>query len=538
ASGGRTRRAAVSSFGISGTNVHTIIEEPPVFDVPREQAVSEPPAVPVAISGRSADVVRAHAERLIGLLEVDADHGLVDLGFSLATTRAAFDHRAVVLASDTAGLLDGLRELSTGTPGDAVVRGVAAPGRLAFLFTGQGSQRAGMGRELYDAFPAFAEAFDEVCRHFEGDLKEIVFGDSGLLDQTRYTQAGLFTLEVALYRLLESWGTTPDYLLGHSIGEIAAAHVAGVMSLADACRLVDARGRLMQALPVGGAMLAVEATEEEIVFDERVSIAAVNGPTSIVLSGVAEAIDELEATYRAEGRRVKRLTVSHAFHSVLMEPMLAEFGAVAATIDYAEPRVPVISNLDGEPVAEYTAGYWVRHVREAVRFADGVATLHAHGVTTFVELGPDAVLTAMAQRSVGDDAALIPVLRSGRPEPRTALRALAQVHVQGGPIDWRAVFGGWGAATVELPTYPFQRQRYWIEPDHHEAAATVDAAEARFWEAVESEDVEAIAGTLGLATGDELGVVLPALSAWRKDRRERSVLDSWRYQVSWTPLEA
>ncbi|MDF5757172.1 type I polyketide synthase [Spongiactinospora sp. TRM90649] len=485
------RRAGVSSFGMSGTNAHTILEAPPTptnlpeallptgltaapdGGLPAESASapeaaptpapapSSPSAVsiplPWVISGKTAEAVRAQAVRLAPLVESD----LADVAFSLATTRAALDSRAVVFGRTAEDFEAGLRALAEGETSPSAV----TEGRTAFLFTGQGSQRAGMGRELHETFPVFAEAFDAVAGRFEGDLKEIVFGDSDLLDRTRYTQAGLFALEVALFRLFESWGVTPDFLLGHSIGELAAAHVAGVMSLEDACRLVDARGRLMQALPSGGAMLAVEATEDEIVIDDRrASVAAINGPTSVVVSGVVEAIDELDTHWQGQGRRVKRLTVSHAFHSVLMEPMLAEFREIAATIGYRPPVVPVVSNVTGEQVTEYDADYWVRHVREAVRFADGVATLQAQGVTRYLELGPDGVLTAMAQQSIDaiDTATLVPALRSGRDEAETALTALAALHVTGHTLDWTALLPA--ARTIDLPTYPFAKERYWPEP--------------------------------------------------------------------------
>ncbi|MDF5759355.1 type I polyketide synthase [Spongiactinospora sp. TRM90649] len=531
---GRPRRAGISSFGVSGTNAHTIIEEPPAAP---EREASAPVTGPVAwpISAKSADRLRAQCEAL----RAHVDEDPADIAHTLITARADLEHRAVVVAERPEDFDAALAALARGeVPGDAV-RGIARDGQTAFLFAGQGSQRAGMGRELYDAYPVFAGAFDAVCARIATDvpLKDAVFGADGPLNRTAYTQAGLFALEVALFRLFESWGVSPDHLLGHSIGEIAAAHVAGVMSLDDACRLVEARGRLMQALPEGGAMLAVQATEDEVTLDERVSVAAVNGPDSLVLSGEEAAVAELEELWRGRGRKVKRLNVSHAFHSVLMDPMLADFAAVAATISYDRPRVPVVSNITGEAVEEYTAEYWVRHVREAVRFADGVRTLTGRGVTTFVELGPDGTLSAMARAST-DGEHLIPVLRKGRPERATALRALATAHVHGVTVDWNAVLGG--GRRVELPTYPFERRRYWLDTFAPEAAATPEteavAEDTGFWTAVERQDAAALSEMLGLATGDELAALLPSLSSWRRRRRDESAVDSWRYRIAWRAL--
>ncbi|MDI5966648.1 type I polyketide synthase, partial [Streptantibioticus silvisoli] len=546
-SAGTPRRAAVSSFGVSGTNVHTILEQPGTERI--ERPAQRPPTgwvPPLALSARSADALRAQAERLLAVVTDDEPPTPLDLGFSLTTTRETFDHRAAVVAGTPAETAEALAALAAGRAHRSLTEGRSAGGRTAFLFTGQGAQRVGMGAELYAAFPVFAEALDAVCVRLDVELgrsvRDVVFGDAELLDQTVYTQAALFGLEVALFRLLESWGVRPDFLLGHSIGEVAAAHVAGVLSLDDACVLVAARGRLMQALPAGGAMLAVEAAEADVVAEiaERpeVSVAAVNGPSSVVVSGDEDVVAELESVWREAGRRVKRLAVSHAFHSPRMEAMLDEFASAIGQLAFEAPRLPIVSNLTGrlvDPDEIRTPAYWVRHVREAVRFADGIGTLHEQGVTTLVELGPDGVLSAMAQQCA--DFTAVPALRADHDEARSIATALATAYAHGTPVDWTAVFDGRGGRRVALPTYAFQRERYWIDGA---TAATVpvtgDGAFTEFWEAVDTEDLTALAGTLGLEGDAPLSTVVPALSAWRRRRQEQSVVDGWCYRVSWTPL--
>ncbi|MEU5637727.1 SDR family NAD(P)-dependent oxidoreductase, partial [Streptomyces rishiriensis] len=363
--------------------------------------------------------------------------------------------------------------------------------------------------------------------------KDLVFEGGDLLDETRFAQPALFAVEVALFRLVESWGVRPDYVTGHSVGEVTAAFVAGVWSLEDAAALVVARGRLMQALPSGGVMFAVEAAEDEVgpLLGEGVSVAAVNGPTSLVLSGAEDAVAEVVA--RLGDRRVKRLRVSHAFHSSLMDPMLEEFRQVAAALAYHEPVVPVVSNLTGE-VAEAgrlcTPEYWVEHVRGTVRFHDGVEALRKQKVSTFLELGPDGVLSGMV---AGD---CVPSLRRDMPEDRALMSSLGQLHARGVRVDWEKVFAGTGARRVDLPTYAFQHQRYWIAGDGPAVAETVaDPVDAAFWDIVDSGDANSLAHSLRL-DASVLDGVLPALSSWRRRHRDQAVLDGWRYRIDWRPI--
>ena len=543
---GRPRRAAVSSFGISGTNAHMILEEAPALEraLPRAVPASEEPAiaapageelagaepagaepaiaepggaepgggvlgcgvVPWVLSGRGVGGLRGQAGRLGGFVAGDRGVGVEEVGFSLAG-RAALEDRAVVLGSGREELLEGVRALARGESAPTVVRAIApgAGGAVALLFSGQGTQRVGMGRELYEAFPVFAEAFDEACgyldEHLGCSLREVVLGEpsggdgltaaeksngkpSGgvLLDETLFTQTGLFALEVALFALVKSLGVHPAFLIGHSIGELVAAHVAGVFTLKDACALVAARGRLMGRLPAGGAMVSVGASEQEALeslagLEDRVALAAVNGPSAVVLSGEEDAVLKLAEAWDAQGRKTKRLRVSHAFHSPRMDEMLDELLQAARGLSFAPPTTPIISNVTGEPLSTdqvCSPEYWIEHARRPVRFCDGMRWLAAHGVHNFLELGPDAVLSAIGQDCL-DDAAentsepqqrvLVPALRGERPETQVLLTALSELWVHGVHIDWDTIFTK-TSTRIDLPTYAFQRKPYWLKTTH------------------------------------------------------------------------
>ncbi|MEU5209035.1 type I polyketide synthase [Streptomyces sp. NPDC020742] len=522
APGDGPRRAGVSAFGISGTNAHVILEEPASSVIAEEPApvIAEEPAsqtggapevpspglperaapeavLPWLLSARGAAALRDQAHRLLDHLGRTPQLAPADTALSLATSRTAFEDRAALLGRDHTELADALRAFTEGREHPRVLTDRVRPGKLAFLFPGQGAQRAETGRALYAASDAFADALDAVCahldEHLERPLREVLFAAPGtpeaeLLDGTRYTQAGLFALEVALFRLLEGHGVHPDVLLGHSIGELAAAHVAGVFTLDDACRLVAARGRLMADLPAGGAMTSVQAAEEDVrpllaPYEDRVTLAALNGPASVVLSGDEDAVGEVAARLAALGHRTKPLRVSHAFHSARMDAMLDDFAAVAAQVRYAPPSIPVVSNVTGRPATAEelcTPDYWVRHVRQAVRFHDGVLALADAGVRTLLELGP-GVLTALADEclTTTDGGALVPLLRRDCAEPESVTTALARLHLRGHGPDWDAYFTHSGARRVPLPTYPFQRQRYWLEAvegPHDVSAAGLEAA--------------------------------------------------------------
>uniref|UniRef100_UPI00117CDC01 type I polyketide synthase n=2 Tax=Streptomyces barkulensis TaxID=1257026 RepID=UPI00117CDC01 len=495
--------AGVTSLGVGGTNCHMVLAEAPHQDretahVPAREAAREAeretdretdrdadtPAAPLpwVLSGRTEAALRAQAARLADHLDSRPGTGPAEVGLALATTRTAFEHRAAVVGTGRGELLAGLRALADGTPSAHTVSGTPAEGRLAVLFGGGGSQRAGMGRELYAAHPVYAAAFDAVCdqldRHLDRPVRELILAEPGspeaaLLDRTDYALPALLAVETALYRLYESWGVTPDHLTGHSMGELTAAHVAGVLSLPDVCLLAVERARLIQSA-AGGAMAAVQASEEEILADlgryaDRVSVAAVNSPDGTVVSGDEDAVLDLCARWKARDRKTKRLAVTVAGHSPHMDGILDAFREVARSLSYAPARIPVVSNVTGRIATDEeltSPEYWVRHIRATVRFADGIRTLSEEGVTTFLELSPTPVLTQAVTTTLEGARprpATVSALQQDRPEARTAVAALARLHTVGAVWDPSAVFPS-GTRPCDLPTYAFQRKRYWPAP--------------------------------------------------------------------------
>jgi acyl transferase domain-containing protein/NADPH:quinone reductase-like Zn-dependent oxidoreductase/NAD(P)-dependent dehydrogenase (short-subunit alcohol dehydrogenase family)/acyl carrier protein len=492
------RRAAVSSFGISGTNAHVVLEAAPVpQDTPAETAPhgrpSTPTSLPFLLSASSAPALRAQADTLLAHLAAAPTADLTSLGFSLATTRGALKHRAALLAADHPELETGLRALAADGTGPRLLRATADEGRTAFLFTGQGAQRPGMGQELHRAFPVYASAFDAVCEalrpHLDRPLQDVVFAAEGsaeaaLLGRTDWTQPALLACEVALFRLLESWGVRPDAVLGHSVGALAAAHVADVLTLDDAAALVAARGRVMARLPEGGAMVALRATEVRTTalvagHEDALSVAAVNGPESTVLSGDRAVLTAVVDAFRAAGGTATWLRVSHAFHSPLVDPVLTELRDVAARTTPGEPRITLVSDLTGKPAEPGQLAdpeYWARHARGTTRFQDGVLSLVDLGCTRFQELGPAGDLAALAAECLVDAPETtppVPSLRPGRPETETLLTAVARLHVSGQAVDWAEVFADRGHR-VPLPTYAFQRERYWLTAPARPGPAVAD----------------------------------------------------------------
>ncbi|UTO67813.1 SDR family NAD(P)-dependent oxidoreductase [Streptomyces rapamycinicus NRRL 5491] len=569
--GERPRRAGISSFGISGTNAHLILEQAPepIEHAPVSDAATG--VVPWVISAQSDAALRGQARALTGHIIDEPEVSAAEVGWSLLRSRTLFDHRAVVIGQDREELVAGLEALATGKPHPGLVHpgGTAeATGQTVFLFSGQGSQRPGMGAELYDRFPVFTEAFDEVCAlldpHLEHPLRELVFSrdpeQTALLDHTTYAQAGLFALHIALARLLDSLGVRPDAVIGHSIGEIAAAHIAGVFDLPDACHLVATRATLMGQLPHGGGMATITATPDELADDlathnNQVSIAALNTPTNTVISGPIDLVTAISTTWAERGRKTRALTVSHAFHSPLMDPILQPFKQAISELTYHPPTIPLISNLTGQPADEHitTPDYWTQHIRQPVHFHPAITHTTPH-TSIYLELGPNPILTTATHHTLHHHTTQNPTnrptplitstLTHKQPDTHALTHTLAQLHTTGINVDWTSWYPTTPTPrTIDLPTYAFHHQHYWLAPPAPRADGRVNGhhpAEARLWDAIEELDVDALTSTLQLDKDspgiDALLPALPVLSTWRRRHRERSTIDSWRYRVAWKQL--
>ncbi len=490
------RFAGVSSFGFGGTNAHVIVGDPVAQTVEEDRSLVVQGQAGPAILPLSAKTEAALVELARGYERLLAEHTELPLAAicrAAATGRDHWPYRRALVAADRAGLQQKLQELRALAGG---AKTIAAPPSIAFLFTGQGSQFAGMARTLYETQPVFREVLDRCAAILAGELPEplldVIFGceqndPAQAIHETAYTQPALFAVEVALAELWRSWGIRPAMVLGHSVGEYAAACVAGVFSLEDGLLLIAARGRLMQALPPGGAMAVIfaarqQAEEALAPFAGRVELAAVNGAQSITISGEAGAVETILSRLAAEGIDSRPLSVSHAFHSPLMEPMLDEFEEAARAVTYHAPHTPLISNVTGEPFAPGEApdaAYWRRHARLPVAFAAGLQTARELGATAFLEMGPQPHLLSMVQRLPGGDAPaqlLLPSLRQKQDERQTMLQALAALYEAGLEVDWAAVMGRGAPTAGYLPTHPFQRSRYWL--DVEEKAWSSGAARA------------------------------------------------------------
>jgi acyl transferase domain-containing protein/acyl carrier protein len=543
-SNGRTRRAGVSSFGFSGTNAHVILEEAP--PVAAQKSVVERRPWLLTLSAKKGDALRRQAERLAAHLTAHPDLPLVDVAHALATTRTLFPHRLAFQAADAQAAATILRQFVASGESTGAVSGEAPPGgpRVAFLFTGQGSQYAKMGAQLYAGEPVFRAAIDRCAELLkEVPLLDILYPAQGVsaIDETANTQPALFAIGYALSQLWQSWGIQPALVLGHSVGEYAAACAAGVFSLEDGLRLIAARGRLMQALTTKGAMVSL-ATSEQVAaaavaaHQGTVALAAVNSPEQVVISGLEEHVLAIAERLAADGVRTQRLSVSHAFHSPLMEPMVDEFGRVARTVRFSPAKLPIVSTLDGArgDTSMATPEYWIRQVRAPVRFSAAVATLVSERITACVEIGPQPILSGLAASCAPEAAvAWLASMRREASDFDTMLKALSHLHVAGAEVDWRAVDGGRSRSRVELPTYAFARERHWFEK---QVSVDVPAPEGEIWKLIESgKAAEVLKTREGMSADAKKGLdeVLAALSAYRRETTQADAIDACLYQTRW-----
>ncbi|WAN69944.1 SDR family NAD(P)-dependent oxidoreductase [Moorena producens JHB] len=565
-SNGTPRRAGVSSFGVGGTNVHAVLEEAPP-EVKTEE-ISELPVQLLTLSAKTDSALTELVARYITHLKTHSSQTLADICYTAQTGRAHFPHRLAAIATNKEELAEKLQQHQTGTETSLVYSEQNSPNssapKIAFLFTGQGSQYINMGKQLYDQAPVFGEAIDEcgeiLRTQLEHPLLEILYPqtDAGeqlsLIDQTVYTQPALFAIEYALAQLWQSWGIKPDVVMGHSLGEYVAATVAGIWSLEEALQLVTARAKLMQKLPPGGEMVSVMASIDQVTaavtpHTEQVGIAAINGPESVVISGESSAVKQIVAQLESAGIKTKKLTVSHAFHSPLMEPILAELETVANQLTYNQPKIPIISNLTGTTADNSltTAQYWAAHTRQPVKFASGIETLHQLGYEIFLEIGPKPILLGMARQCLPEDSGLwLPSLRPGVDQWQSMLSCLGQLYVRGAKVDWLELEPESSKKKVVLPTYPFQRQRYWVEPrektEPKSQRLASENSNTAIFNLLSQGETQALAQQLEQVAKFSpsqqklLPEILEVLAQQHQQQLTAATIKNWLYQVQWKPV--
>lgn len=474
------RLAGVSSFGFGGTNAHVILEEAIRGKDLRAEEAPEYPLQVLALSAKSKPALQALVGRYVRFLEAHPETAVADLCFSANTSRSDFLYRLAVVEEATAPLAQKLAAFSSSMVDAGVYLGERAqqPPKVAFLFTGQGAQYVDMGRELYRTEPLFRDTMNDCARllreRFDLPLLEVLYpaesNGRSLLDRTLYAQPALFVLEYALAKLWRSWGIEPTAVLGHSLGEYVAACVAGAIDLESALGLVAERAKLLESLPPNGTMFQVQGVPEAVAaivaaVGGELAVAAINTPSSVVISGERQAVAEVVARCEHQKMTCRPLNVSHAFHSPLVEPILDAFEAVAATVNYTQPRVTLLSNLDGQPIGCPTAAYWRQHLRGTIQFAAGMRTLYEQGYRVFVEIGPSSTLSSLGKRCLPEGCTLLPSLRRGQSDWQQLLQSLAALYAQGLKIDWQRGDPSAMRRRIVLPTYPFQRERHWFSSD-------------------------------------------------------------------------
>ena len=561
------RIAGVSSFGLNGSNAHVVLEEAPVQESQAKVSdLDDRPCHLLTLSAKCEKALQHLVQDYRVFLDNNSTDAIADICFSANTGRSHFNHRLAIITSDQQELTDKLAKISAGEEPSGVFSGKLPSNnqspKIAFLFTGQGSQYVNMARQLYETQPVFRRTLDQCEQILQSDLDksflEVIYPEktkeinSSVIDQTAYTQPALFAIEYALAQLWKSWDIKPDVVMGHSVGEYVAATMAGVFSLEDGLKLIAHRGRLMQQLPNDGAMVSVmasvEQVQEAISGQPEVAIAAINGPVSVVISGEAKAIGMVRDSLESQGIKTKQLQVSHAFHSPLMEPMLAEFEAVASQITYNQPRIPLISNVTGARADESisTASYWVNHVRQPVKFAQSMETLHQQGYELFLEIGPKPILLGMGRQCVPEDGgAWLPSLRPGQEDWQQMLQSLGELYVRGVKVDWLGFDRDYARNKVVLPTYPFQRQRYWIETDENESRKADTSLENKTTSIVDwlndgnNQQLAQQLEKVGKFSPEQVNLLPELLEILVKQHQEQltaATIKDWLYQVQWKPL--